>query len=498
MILFLVFWPIVILSIPHQFLDLGGDSAQYIILAQSISRGTGYRAVNYPDSPFCYHYPPVFPLLLSSIVYFFGGNLYPMHILIALLGFLSLLFLYKLFRKYADKEFAFLAVFLLATNYIFVIYSSNFILSDIPYVFFSGLALLFAARYLNKDNWMDKQGYLLLLFLTLAYFTRYAGVALFLGILIVLLSSSSKQKFRKFGFIFSGFILFFLLWQAIARSFNPSAAVSYSKQFLLIDPYQPFLGTLLSHPQFIFVRFIAGVNYYCKILGGSFFFYFIRRWHFLAGPLSLFSFLIILLGLWQQFRKDKSCVFCYYFLIYFLLIVFWPFGKIFFREGARFILPILPFAYFYFLVGIKKIFSFLPERISHPCFYSIISLLLIFNIAYLPLRSRTFQDLSHPSQNFISLNLWVKQNLPAKGVIFSRMPATTSFYTGHKSIVYPFTPEPDKIWKSIKKNNIRYIIVDSFSRETYHYLLPFLYKYQNKLKLLHKTGNTGVLEILNK
>ena len=143
-----LFWVIVIRNVPHQFLDLGGDSAQYIILAQSISRGTGYRAVNYPDSPFCYHYPPVFPLLLSPIVYLFGSNFYLMHLLVALLGFLSLLFLYKLFRKYADKKSSFLTFSLLSTIYIFLFYSCIFILSYFPYFFFSVLSLFLASRYL--------------------------------------------------------------------------------------------------------------------------------------------------------------------------------------------------------------------------------------------------------------------------------------------------------------------------------------------------------------
>ncbi len=163
-ILSLIFWSIVILNIPHRFLDLGGDSAQYIILAESIAQGKGYKAINYPGEPFFYHYPPVFPLLLSPIVYFFGRNFYLMHILIALLGFLSLLFLYKLFKIYIDKRIAFFTVFLLSTNYIFIIYSGNFILSEIPYVFFSCLALLFAVRYLVKDSWINRVGWILILF----------------------------------------------------------------------------------------------------------------------------------------------------------------------------------------------------------------------------------------------------------------------------------------------------------------------------------------------
>lgn len=70
-VLSLIFWVFAIANISKEFLDLGGDSAQYIILAESVSNGTGYRAVNSPGEPFFYHYPHLCLLYCCLLLFIF-------------------------------------------------------------------------------------------------------------------------------------------------------------------------------------------------------------------------------------------------------------------------------------------------------------------------------------------------------------------------------------------------------------------------------------------
>ncbi|MBU1134310.1 MAG: glycosyltransferase family 39 protein [Candidatus Omnitrophica bacterium] len=490
-VLSLFFWFIAISNIPKEFLDLGGDSAQYIILSESLCEGTGLRAINLPKSPFFYHYPPVFSLFLCPIIYFFGRNFYLMHILVALLGYLSLFFLYRIFKKYSGEKQAFFTIVFLVTNWIFISYSSRYILSDIPYLFCSSLTLLAASKYLEKDNFLNKYAFFTLFGLVLSYFTRYAGIALFLGVLAVLLLVPRKQKFKKFSFIFVSFLLVLFLWQFITQVLKPSSLPVYSRQFLRIDPYRPFLGTLFTQPKYLIIRLIEGVSYYYKVIGRSFFLYFMVRWNFLIVPLSLVSVILTSFGLWFKLRENKTCVFHYYFLIYFCLIVFWPY-----REGSRFILPILPFIYFYFFASLKKLLNFLPQKISFVTRYSLLVTLLSSNILSLPTKAFTYQNLPQHLKNFVSLHYWIKENLPAEGVIISRKPTITYLYTNHKAICYPYTLNPDQIWDEVLKNDVKYIIVEGKSKEVYYYLLPFLYKYIDELKLLHNIGKIGLYEVI--
>lgn len=478
-------------GIPKEFLDLGGDSAQYIILAESLSQGKGLRMANYPQEPLSFYYPPIFSLLLTPIVFFWGRNFYLIHLLIALLGYTSLFFLYRLFKKYTDKGVALLVIWLLMLNWNFIDYCIWFILSDIPYLFFTSFTLLWMSRYLEKPSLLNKEGFWVIFGLILSYFTRYIGLTLFLGIMASLLLNpkEDKVKFKKIIFLASSFLIVFTIWQ-IFKSLSPIPVVSHLKQLFLIDPYVPQKGSLFANPLYFIIRFIKGANYYHRILGDVFFSSLFRKWYFLSDFLSSLILIIMLLGLWVKFQEYKNGAFHYYFLFYFLLIICWPF-----REGVRFILPILPFIFFYFFSGLKKILSFLPKRIAYFCFLILFSCLFIFNILSLPMKGYTFENLPQPLKNFVSLHNWVKENLPSEGIIISRKPTVTYFYTNHKAIIYPFSLNPEEIWQETVKNNVKYIIADEFSRETYFYLTPFLNKYTDRLKLLYRIENTAFFEI---
>ncbi len=493
-ILFFIFWTVAFRLIPGEFIDLGGDSAQYIILAEGINQGKWLKAVNLPGEPYYFYYPPVFSLLLFPIIHFFGRNFFLMYMFVASLGCLSLCFIYNIFKESTSKNKAFFITVIFASNFIFIFYATREILSDVPYLFMSSLALFFAARFAKQDSALNREGVFTVLLLTLSYFTRYSAIALALGITLSILASGQKFKIKKASFIFLGFFVPFLLWQLISKFFSAAQSPIHYNQLFLIDPYRPFLGNIVNHPGQILSRFIQGVNYYYSLVGQSISIYSMIKWRIFAEAFCFISFLLIFMGFFLEFRKNKGCVFQYYFLLYFLLIVFWPF-----REGMRFILPILPFIIFYFFSGLMAIFSRLSRRVSLALFSFFVCLLLFFNLANLLHSTRNLptglDSLPAPLQNFINLNNWVKFNLSDNAYIVSRKPTLTYFYTGHKSTCYPFSLNPQEIWQYIEKGNFRYIIIDEFSRESYYYLVPFIQKYKGRLKPLKRIGNTGIFEV---
>lgn len=493
-VLLLFFGLLVFRFMPRGFFDLGGDSAQYIILAEGISQGKWLKAINLPGEPFYFYYPPIFPLLLFPIIYFFGRNFLSMYLLVALTGSLSLIFIFKILGEYISKNKAFFITFIFATNYIFIYYSASEILSDVPYLFMSSLSLFFAARFAKQGSVLNRAGILTVLLVALSYFTRYSAVTLALGLSLSLLLSGQRLRVKKAGFIFLGFFAFFFLWQLISKFFSAAQTPIHSNQILLIDPYRPYLGNIINHPGQILGRFIQGVNYYYSLIGQSLSIYSMIKWQMLAEVFCFVSFSLVLLGFLLEFRKNKGCVFQYYFLLYFLLMVFWPF-----REGMRLILPILPFMIFYLFSALMAMFKPLGRRISLSLFSFFVCLFLFFNLMNLLHLAKNapsgLDSLSIPEQNFIKLNNWVKSNLKDGAYIISRKPTLTYFYTGHKSACYPFSLNPAEIWQYIEKGNFRYIIIDEFSRESYYYLAPFVSEYKDRLKLLKRLGNTGVFEV---
>jgi len=412
-----------------------------------------------------------------------------MHLLVAFLGYLSLFFIYSLFKKYVDKKLAFFITWFFALNLLFVLYSTNYILSDIPYLFFASFTILMASRYMEKPSFINKEGFWVIFGLILSYFTRYIGLTLFSGLLIPLLLTDKKNKFKKILFIGGSFLFVFAIWNVL-KLLNPTRLSYHFKQLLLVDPYAPYKGSLFAQPFNLFLRFIEGVNYYAVIIGRSLFFYIIKKWDFLSEALNLFSIVIVLFGLWLNFRKNRSCIFHYYFLFFVFFIVFWPF-----REGERFILPILPLVFFYFFTGLKAIFGLLPNKISYFCFLSLFLMLFILNILSFPNKKYSYQELPQSLKHFISLHKWIRENLSDENIIISRKPTITYFYTNHKAINYPFSFDPEEIWREIRRDNVKYIISDEFSYETYLYLMPFLYKNKDKFKLLYHVQNTGIFEV---
>ena len=63
------------------------DDGRYIILAESIATGQGYRLINFPYAPAEEAFPPGWPLLLAPFTHFFPGN----YTLLKVLSFLFVL-----------------------------------------------------------------------------------------------------------------------------------------------------------------------------------------------------------------------------------------------------------------------------------------------------------------------------------------------------------------------------------------------------------------------
>ena len=205
----------------------------------------------------------------------------------------------------------------------------------------------------------------------------------------------------------------------------------------------------------------------------------------------------MILGVWIVFKKNKYCTFQYYFLIYFLFLSLANHRIT--GGGIRYLVPILPFVFFYFFVTLRELFLFIFKKKHVYFFFSIMILDLVFNLSLLHLRRPSYGTLPPSWRNFIAIHRWINENIEdKKSIIVSRKYTFTSFFTGHKSIIYPYTFDVERIKEEIKKYKAKYIIIDSFSWQTKVYLLPFIYKYRKNLKLLYRIGNTGIVEVIKK
>ncbi|MEO0216723.1 MAG: glycosyltransferase family 39 protein, partial [candidate division WOR-3 bacterium] len=128
----------------------GGDNAVYVILAKSIISGKGYRNIERPEEPLHTQYPPGFPLLLSIFILVFGENIIILKFLILLIGSGALFFMTKIIQI-IFKDHAKIVVLFYLSIPIFIIYN-HWLLSEIPFLFFSLGALYFSLKNSAKNN----------------------------------------------------------------------------------------------------------------------------------------------------------------------------------------------------------------------------------------------------------------------------------------------------------------------------------------------------------
>jgi hypothetical protein len=117
-----------------------GDGAIYVLTAQSLLEGDGYR---YLGEPFVIR-PPGFSLLLAPILAAFGSNLFALNLYVQLLGVLGISLVFGFYRARVGWA---VAAALAATVWLNPTFRNlaNRILSDVP-----GLAPLFACLLLSR------------------------------------------------------------------------------------------------------------------------------------------------------------------------------------------------------------------------------------------------------------------------------------------------------------------------------------------------------------
>ena len=74
----------------------GGDNVQYMLLAESLATGQGYRDIFLVDSPKHWVWPPGFPALLVPVFWIFGRSAVAMKVLVMLIGLAGYYFYCKL------------------------------------------------------------------------------------------------------------------------------------------------------------------------------------------------------------------------------------------------------------------------------------------------------------------------------------------------------------------------------------------------------------------
>jgi 4-amino-4-deoxy-L-arabinose transferase-like glycosyltransferase len=343
---------------------------------------------------------------------------------------LSIFLIYSLGTHLFNKKIGLISAFLISINWVFMFYSFR-LLTDIPSLFFSALALYFFwAKYekprIEKNEEKPIYLWLAVALGVLSFLTRYIGVLTLVVIAFYLFATRRFSLFKDKNIwiaLFVGLLFlspYFIYSYLTQGSFFPALSVYHGSQ--ATAPHRPFaFDTLTFHlPNFL----------------GLFTLLF-----FVLGFILLMEiFLYFDLILKQKEKTKNSLLFCFLSIV--IPLVYFIFGIR--AVDARYFIATAPLMFVVSALGV----NFVAEKISNLSgkkLYPVIALIIIFIIA--------FQQLGAANQFIVSRidsykeiqegGLWLKENTPKNAKIITASITQNQYYSERQS--YDFYTN-DTVW----------------------------------------------------
>ncbi|MDO8425961.1 MAG: hypothetical protein Q7T24_00420, partial [Deltaproteobacteria bacterium] len=208
----------------------------------------------------------------------------------------------------------------------------------------------------------------------------------------------------------------------------------------------------------------------------------------------------------------------FYMLFYLALLMVWPvYGT---GDARRYIIPLIPFIYFYFFAGFSIILGKRKEAGPglRPAVLIPLSLLLAMNIAQIKnmvlpstaikrlesVRSAFSENLTKrfdfltPEmlaadyfakkapcyRQYMMTAYYLRAGMNSDEVIMTRKPEIISLITGGYALRFPFTNNPDEMLGFIKDRKVDYILVDGCYPEAELYVSPFIDSHPELFKVM--------------
>lgn len=436
---------------------VSGDSAAYIVLGKSLSFGCGYRDICFAGKPPHNDLPFGFSFLLAPVIYFFGYNFLAMNFLIFITAVGSLYMIYLLFKYLNDESTAQIILILTALSCQFLYFSSS-ILPEMPYLFFSLSVLFFTEKFKHEEKWLSRNVFFIIFFATLAYFTRSIGLCLSAAVLCYLFFEIKRRqnlplavKKTVFAGIFLGLTIFIILWITKNYDIRKAGDLIYfrgllsrksvlnpevDQGFLKMIAYNIYAFVFYAFPQALIGLQFSNRGIIAPLLSGVTFCGFLRC----------------------AIRKRTTVE--YYFMFAMCALLIFPPTSV---AGARYLIPFLPFIFYYFITGAKRILGMLesmPKKVSKNIFIGVISLLIVCNIIgtlkFGSAETETF------SGDFLKMAEWAGENTSPETVFASYEPYLLYLYFHRESVVLPCAAtDRAALYQFCYRNNVEYVIISS-------------------------------------
>lgn len=445
-----------------------GDNAELIVLAKSIAAGQGLREINRPDRPVHRKYPPGWPLMLAAIERVRPDGLGTMKHLVLGMFVLSVVLTYWLIAAWGRPRLAIVVAVLLCTNRV-VLHFSHVVMAEVPYLFFSLLALMLYSRHERRGGPWSLVG----LFLVVAWaaLIKSSGVALAGGLCLAFVL---RRRWVRGGLLVGAAAV---AWGVAQLVRGLAQQPEYLGQLVAVDPYDPARG-LLTWWQLL-VR--VGAN--------------LKRYSFTVLPeavapvegtwaLSVLILILLIAGLGLWLRRGH--VSALHFLCYVALLLAWP------REWAvhRMVLPLLPLCVFFVSEAVVWIAVRAARRVP-PLVGKVGAVAVVGLVASTNLVEAIRFDpgLDPRWRSYRDALVWIRDQSPHDSVVLCRKPYLGYLLARRQTVGVPHTRERDLFHKEMSRLGVDVVVVDRLALPgTWQYLVPRIKEDPVRFRLVHRTS----------
>lgn len=458
-----------------------GDNASYYMLGQALAQGEGYVNISKFDKTPNNHYPPGYPAIMSIFMHAIDALIF-YKILNGLFLLGGLLLFYNISTEIlSNRVLAFILILFCLLNFHLLQYGSM-MMSEVPFFFFSSVALLFFIRKKEAQPWFKQYSfYTLLAALVIGYYIRSLGIALVGATIITLFL---KRKWIPGLALGAGFVALALPWFIRSQQLGGG---SYMRQLTMINPYQPNLGKA-GFSDFL-TRAANNFSRYITEEIPSALFPFTEVNYRESGNAGDYVIGIVLLGLvifglfsLKRFRG----FFLLYLLFTFIILLLWPDVWV----GVRFIVPIIPILGLGLINGIYSILQYIFQAAgrSAPVWaMAVLPLLLIPSVN--KLHEQASVSLHPAWENYYSMGEWLRQNAPSDVVVSCGKPALFYLYSRTYTMRYPFEQNAEKLIQALEEAQVDYVVIDQVYPNTARYLLPAIRSYPERFEQIYHRPN---------
>jgi 4-amino-4-deoxy-L-arabinose transferase-like glycosyltransferase len=473
-------------------LNTNGDNAQFLVLGESILQGRGLAHVNAPDNAPHTKYPPLYPLLLAGVLALFPEGLLPAKLLSAALGVACAPLLYVLARRRLGDRLA-LGAALAAAVSPHILEFSHITLSEIPYLFFSLAALLLVERTIDAPRATRRDALLALLAIAATYYVKSVGLALAIAAPI---AAARRRRFRLALLFAAGFGALSAPWYLRNRSVGQENL--YLDYFLMKNPYEEGSPKITGRE---FVDRIRAnvVRYEGSVIPNAVVpVAFAGTGQPPAWERVLFLAPVALAAIGVGAALGAGFLVAEIYAILFLAFIHaWP--EVW--SSTRFLLPLIPLLLLYVVLAVRRIAAWGAPRAGRGTAQgarawaplACVGLLVALSgIASARNAARPRAD-TPDWRNFFAAAAWIRVNTPEDAIVCSRSAYILYWTTRRKAVGYPFSPDPERVFREVAASGARYILVDSFywTGTTGRYLVPALEAHRDRWRVVWSVPNAS-------